>query len=77
MQYNCFKLVTMILVENMFLLVDYACTGVDKEALEKTRNFFAAFLPECWNPNPQARLSALRVKKNISKFYTDIFSDNN
>lgn len=44
------------------------------EATEWRRvsDFFDSLLPECWDGDPETRLSALRVKKDLTKLKVEM-----
>ncbi|KAM3187789.1 hypothetical protein ACTXT7_001566 [Hymenolepis weldensis] len=38
--------------------------------------FFTALLSECWSRDPEARLSSLRIKKDLAKFHLEVSTKN-
>uniref|UniRef100_A0A0R3TQF2 Serine/threonine protein kinase n=1 Tax=Rodentolepis nana TaxID=102285 RepID=A0A0R3TQF2_RODNA len=60
---------------NFFEENSYSMESADNsEAVMRKRicKFFAALLPECWNRDPEARLSSLRIKKDLLKFCEEV-----
>ena len=39
---------------------------------KRVSNFFNGLLPECWNYNAEARLSVLRIKKDLTKLQDEL-----
>ncbi|KAM7539517.1 hypothetical protein Aperf_G00000041581 [Anoplocephala perfoliata] len=43
---------------------------------KRVSGFFDNLLPECWNRESEARLSALRIKKDLAKLHDELFAKN-